>query len=128
MAIVLASVAIPGMMWAVRDAQRNRTEPVMFDRARWLAVERLEDVIADRHSAARGYGYVVNASYPAEPSVSGFPGLSRSVSINETGVSLSGAGTGYKTVTVTVTYPAGGGGGGGVRSFSVSTVVTEYTP
>lgn len=125
MAIVIASVALPGMLWAIRDAQGRRADPVLFDRARWLAAERLEDVIADRHSATRGYSYVQNANYPVESPVGGFPGFSRSVSISETGPSLGGGGTGYKTVTVTVTYPAATGG---TRSFSLATVVTEYTP
>ena len=97
----------------------------MFDRARWLAAEKLEDVIADRHSTTRGYSFLSNSNYPAESPITGFAGFSRSVSVSETGVSLTGAGTGYKTVSVTVTFPAANGG---TRSFSLATVLTEYTP
>lgn len=124
-ALVILAVALPAMMFALGDAQRKRTDPVMLSRARWLAAERLEDVIADRHSATRGYSWVTSGNYPAESSVSGFAGMSRSVSITETGASLSGSGTGYKTVTVTVTYP---GAFGTSRSYSIATVVTDYTP
>ena len=58
--------------------------------------------LADRASIPRGYSYVVNANYAAEPSVTSFPGFSRSVSITETARDLTSAGTGYKTVVVTV--------------------------
>lgn len=125
MAIVIASIALPPMLWAVRNAHLRRADPVMFERARWLAAEKLEDIIADRHSATRGYGYVVSANYPAEGVVSGFTGFSRSVAITETGASLSGAGTGYKTVAVTVSYA---GSGGVSRDFALTTVLTDYTP
>lgn len=125
MAIVIAAIALPPMLWAVRDAQKARTEPIMFDRARWLAAEKLEDVIADRHSATRGYTYVISANYAWESPVTGFAGFSRSVKVVETGASLSGAGTGYKTVTVSVTYPASGGS---TKTFDLATVLTAYTP
>lgn len=124
-AIVILAVAMPAIMLGLTDAQRRRAGPVMDERARWLAVEKIEDVIADRHSSTRGYAYVIAANYPAEPSISGFAGYSRSVGVIETGADLTSPGTGYKTVTVTVTYT---GAAGTPRSFALSTVVTEYTP
>lgn len=124
-AVVVLAVAMPAMLFALSDAQRSRAMPVMAERGRWLAAEQLEDIIADRHSTTRGYSYVVNGNYPAQTSIPGFPGYARSVSIAETGPTLSGAGTGYKTVTVTVTYS---GPGGVSRSFSLATAITEYTP
>jgi len=124
-AIVVMSIAVPGMFWAIRDAQRERVDPVQVSRARWLASEKLEDIIADRNSGTRGWSYVVGGNYPAEGSVAGFAGFSRSVSIVETGASLSGAGTGYKTVTVTVGFVDGKGAS---RTLSLATVVTDYTP
>lgn len=124
-AIVILAVAMPAIMLGLTDAQRRRAGPVLDERARWLAVEKLEDVIADRHSATRGYAYVVAANYPAEADVSGFAGYSRSVGVTETSADLTSPGSGYKTVTVTVTYT---GAAGTPRSFSLSTVVTEYTP
>lgn len=124
-AMVILSVAMPAMFMALSDAQKRRAGPVLDSRARWLAAEKLEDLIADRHSATRGYVYVDSANYAAEPSITGFTGYSRSVSVTETGATLSGAGVGYKTVTVTVTYT---GATGASRSFSLGTVVTDYTP
>lgn len=124
-ALVILSVAIPAMLWAVRDSISRRANPVLASRARWLAAEKLEDIIADRNSPNRGYSYIIAGNYAAEPSVSSFTNFSRSVSISETGVALSGAGTGYKTVTVTVGYSDGGGA---ARTFTLATVLTDFTP
>lgn len=124
-AIVILSVAMPALLMATSDAQRRRADPVMAARARWLAAERLEDVIADRHSATRGYAYIASGNYPDESPVPGFAGFSRSVSIVETGSMLTGSGQGCKTIVVTVTYA---GESGAERSLSLSTVLTDYTP
>ncbi|MFN9977934.1 MAG: type II secretion system protein, partial [Phycisphaerae bacterium] len=73
-AIVVLAVAIPPIIIGITDAHRRRSAPPLFERARWLAAERLEDVIADRHSSTRGYAYVTNANYPSETSITGFTG------------------------------------------------------
>jgi prepilin-type N-terminal cleavage/methylation domain-containing protein len=124
-AVVILSVAMPAMLVAVTDAQKKRAGPVQDSKACWLAAEKLEDVIADRHSSTRGYSFVVNGNYPAEASIAGFPGYSRNVSIAETDATLGTPGAGYKTVTVTVVYT---GATGASRSFSLASVVTDYTP
>lgn len=124
-AVVLIGVALPPMLWALRQEHRNRVRPVLTAEAGWLAVERLEDIIADRHSTTRGYAYVVAANYPAEIPVAGFPGFSRAVAISETGPDLVSAGTGYKKATVTVTWTDGTGTS---RTTSLATIVTDYTP
>jgi len=123
--LVILSVAMPAMFLAIADSQKKRMNPVLDSRARWLAAAKLEDIIADRHSATRGYVYVTSANYPTESPVPGFAGYSRDATIAETGATLTGAGVGYKTVTVTVTYT---GASGTSRSFSIATVVTDYTP
>lgn len=124
-AIVLLSIAAPAMLMAITDAQRRRSGPVLAERARWLAVERLEEVIADRHSATRGYAYLNTGNYPAESAVDGFGSFTRSVDIKETGATLSGSGTGYKIVTVSVSYK---GESGANKALSIAAVVTDYTP
>jgi Tfp pilus assembly protein PilV len=116
-------VGVPPVMMAVREAAVRRVDSVQAGRARWLAGEKLEDVIADRQSATRGYAYVVAGNYPAEPGVAGFTGFARSVAIAETGASLVGVGTGYKRVTVTVTWTDHRGQ---TRSLALATVVTDY--
>ncbi len=123
--IVILSVAVPPMLWAIRQAHLHRIGQVLASRARWLAQERLEDVIADRHSATRGYAYLIAANYPAEASIAGFPGFTRSVALQETAADLSSAGTGYMKATVTVSYTDAGAV---PRTLSLSTEVTDYVP
>jgi prepilin-type N-terminal cleavage/methylation domain-containing protein len=123
-AMVILVTAVPPMLWAIRDAQLKQVGPVMLSRARCLATEKLEEIIADRHSTTRGYAWIQTGRYAAESTVSGYAGFSRSVSIVEAGASLSGAGTGYKTITVTISWTDGTGT---PRSLAVSTVVTDYT-
>ncbi|MBY0263724.1 MAG: type II secretion system GspH family protein [Phycisphaerales bacterium] len=125
-AIVIISIALPGMFWAMRDAQTKRADPVLANRARLLAQERLEDIIADRHSSTRGYAYVVSGNYASEAAVTGFSNMARSVAITESGANLvGGSGTGYKTVAVTVTFRDGRNT---LRTLTLSTVLTDYTP
>jgi prepilin-type N-terminal cleavage/methylation domain-containing protein len=122
-AIVVLSIGIPPMLWALRAAHHHRVDHVMASRAKWLASEKLEDVIADRH--CRGYAYLRAANYPAEGAVAGFPGFTRSVSLAETGADLTSAGIGFMRATCTVGYTDGSGV---ARTLSLSTVITDYTP
>lgn len=124
-AVVILAVAVPPMLVALRDASGRRTDAVRSAQAQWLAAERLEDVMADRHSTTRGYTWVVGGNYAAEASVAGFPGFTRSVAVSETGADLSSTGTGFKRVTVTVGWTDTMGR---AQSVAVSTVVTDYTP
>jgi hypothetical protein len=122
-AIVVLAIAVPPAMWAIREAHVQRVNPRMASTARWLAVEKIEDAIADRHSTTRGYAYVVNANYATESPVSGFAGFTRSVSVTETGADLLSAGTGYKRVVVTVSWTDATSTS---RSLTLTTVVTDY--
>jgi prepilin-type N-terminal cleavage/methylation domain-containing protein len=124
-AVVVLAIAIPPMLFALRDAHVQRVNSVMASRARWLATERLEDVIADRHSSTRGYDHLVTANYPDEPAVSGFENFSRTVLFDETGPDLVTPGDGYMNVTVRVSWTDATAT---VRTLSVSTVLTEYAP
>lgn len=123
-AIIILTIAIPPLLFAMRDAHVQRVDPVLSSRARWLATAKLEDIIADRHSTTRGYDYLTAGNYPAEPSVSGYPNFSRSVTLTETEADLSTPGDGFMTVTVTVGWTDGSGD---ARSLSVSAVLTEYS-
>jgi len=126
-AMVILGVAVPPLLLAVRTYSSRRADAIFASRARWLASERLEDIIADRHSNNRGYAYLVSANYPNESPVSGFTGFSRATSIAETATDLTTAqpGSGIKVVTVTITY---NDQRQTARSFALSTVVTSYTP
>jgi hypothetical protein len=124
-AMVVLTVAIPPVLQAVGNAQVRRVAPVLVEHAHWLAVEKLEDVIADRHSTTRGYSYLVTANYPAETSIAGYTSFSRNVAFSETGADLSTAGTGYMRVTVTVTWSDARGAS---RSLALATILTDYRP
>ena len=124
-AIVILAIALPPMLFAVRDAHVQRVNPMLASQARWLATEKLEDILADRHSDTRGYDYLTGGNYPAEPSVSGFPAFSRSVTFAETEADLSSPGDGYMTVTVHMSWVAATSTS---RTLSIATVRTEYTP
>jgi len=123
--IVILSVAIPPMLWAIRQQQHDRVSPILASRARWLASEKLEDIIADRHSTTRGYSYLTATHYPAESSINGFPGFTRSVAFSETTADLSTPGAGFMRAAVTVGWTDSGGV---ARSLSLATIVTDYTP
>ncbi len=124
-AVVILALAIPPMLWAVREAHIQRVNPMLASKARWLATEKLEDIIADRHSTTRGWAYLIAANYPAEPTITGYPGFSRTVTLTETLADLSTPGDGYMTIEVQVQWTDATAT---VRTWSVSTVVTEYTP
>lgn len=123
-ALVVLSIAMPAVLWGIRDSVRRRADPVLLSRARWLASSKLEDVIADRHSSSRGYSYLVAGNYAAETPVSGFSQFNRSVAFTVTGANFA-VGTGWTTATVTVSWTDGQGAS---RSLAMSTVVTDYTP
>ena len=123
-AIVVLSISVPSILFAVREAQDQQVDPILISRARWLASEKLEDVIADRHSTARGYAWLINGNYPAEAQVTGFEQFSRSVAIAETAADLASPGSGYKTVTVTIGWTDTNGV---ARTMTLATVLTEYT-
>lgn len=122
-AIVILAIIVPPTMYALREGHKQRANPVLASRARWLATEKIEDIVADRHSTTRGYPYLVAANYPAEASIAGFTGFTRSVAFTETTVNLSTAGTGYMRVVVTVSWTDAGGT---PRSLALTTVLTNY--
>lgn len=124
-AIVILSIAVPAMLWTVREAHIDRVNPTLASTARWLAIEKLEDVIADRHSTTRGYAYLLPANYTAENPVAGFAAFSRSVSLNETLADLVTAGAGYMNVTVQIGWTDGEAQ---AQTLDISTVLTDYTP
>ena len=129
LAIVILAVAMPPMLWAVREAHLQRMNPMLASKARWLVVEKLEDIVADRHSSDRGYTYLVVGNYAAESKgdITGYPMFSRTVSFVTTDadlVTINAAGN-YRTVTVAVSWTDGAGSN---RTMSISTVLTNYLP
>ena len=124
MALIMMALVITPIMMAAQRLSRDQVTPIQVSRARWLATEKLEEVIADRSSTTRGYAYVITGNYPTENPVATDPDFSRSVTITETGVDLQTSGTGYKTITVVISWTDVTGAS---RSLSMSTVVTSFS-
>ncbi|MHC5112889.1 MAG: type IV pilus modification PilV family protein [Planctomycetota bacterium] len=123
--LVVLALAVPPMMWAIREVHVQRIDPLLTSRARWLAVEKIEDIIADRHSDNRGYTYLIPGNYTAETPVATDTAFNRTVTLNETTADLVTAGTGYMNVTVTVSWTDADGD---AQSLAIATVLTDYTP
>ena len=122
-AIVILSIAIPPMLWSIKQAHVQRVSPMLASKARWLATAKMEDIIADRHSDTRGFTWVATNRYPIENPIVAHPGFTRSVSITETGVDLVGAGDDFKRVSVTVGWTDATGT---ARSLMIETVLSDY--
>ncbi len=114
MAMVILAIAMPPLMNAFVEASHQSIHPTKASIASFLATERMEEIIARRYRNSEGYAAVTTANFPNEPSVSGFGGFSRSVTMTSVSASLTPVGTdeGYKLVRVTVSW---GGGGKSVR-------------
>lgn len=129
-AVIILSVAVPPMLWAVRESQAERVNPMLVSKAGWLAMQTMEEIIADRHSATRGYTWLTTANFNANYStakgaIAGFLQFSRSVTFTETKADLVTAGGGYTKVTVAVSWSDWRGN---ARTMTIYTVVTEYDP
>lgn len=126
-AIVMLSIAVPPMVNALNEGHTQRVNPVLASTARWLAVEKLEDVIADRHSTTRGWSHLVPGNYGAESPVTGFTGFDRTVTLTEYQADLTTADVtgGYMVVDVAVSWTDATAT---ARTLTISTVITEYTP
>jgi len=109
MALVILAVALPTLVTAFADASRQSIQPVQGSVASFLAIERMEEIIARRYRGTDGYTGVTTANFPAESPVSGFTGFDRSVSVTLTDASLNTVmgDEGYKLVRVTVSFNAG---------------------
>jgi hypothetical protein len=109
MAVVILSVALPPLMVSFADASMQSVYPSNAAVASFLAIERMEEIVARRYRGTDGYQAVTEANFPAEGSVSGFPGFSRSVTVGYTRASLAPAASdeGYKKARVVVTWNGG---------------------
>jgi prepilin-type N-terminal cleavage/methylation domain-containing protein len=117
MAIVILSIALPPMVASFADASRQSIRPSNSTVASFLAIDRMEEVVARRYQGTDGYAALTVPSmsaFPAETVVSGFPLFARTtvieyVTINfaSGAIAASGSDKGYKRVRVTVTWHSG---------------------
>lgn len=117
-AIVILSIALPPLVSAFADASMQSIHPSLATVGAFLAIERMEEVVAWRYRTSDGYDdvsdpAVLSAEFPNESPVSDFASFDRSVTsvyvdYDENGV-LQEVETdqGYTKVLVTVTWSSG---------------------
>lgn len=122
--IVILAIAIPGLISVLSFITKGQVNTLGTTTSALLAQEKLEEVVADKRSPNRGYGYITNGNYPADVPMTGY---NRSVNIDcvdasdlNTAVACD---TGYKRVEVTV---QASGVGPSVPDAVLVTVVTDY--
>ncbi len=110
-ALVILSIALPPLVVSFADAARQSIYPVNASAASFLAIDRMEQIVARRYRDDGGYDAVTTASFPDEGSLTGFPGFARSVSVSYVDQDLNPAGSdvGYKLVRVGVSWNGGAG-------------------
>lgn len=108
-AMAILSVALPPLISAFAEASRQTIFPSNSAVASFLAIERMEEIIARRYRGTDGYTALAAANFANESSVSGFPLYARTVSIAYVTSTLAPSANdqGYKKVTVTVTWNSG---------------------
>ncbi len=124
MALVVMAVTLTPLLMAMTQAAESQIGPIAASRARWLATEKMEGIIADRHSSTRGWSYISTSNYTTENPISTDSDFTRSVTIAETAADLQSSGTGYKSVTVTVSWTNLRGES---RTLTLATVLTSFS-
>lgn len=110
MVLVILSIALPPLMASFADNSVQTIHPAYATVATFLAIERMEEIVARRYRGTDGYTAVSNANFPPETPVTGFPVFNRTVGISFVNASLAPVGSdqGYKKVVVTVSWNSGG--------------------
>ncbi len=125
MAIVILSIALPPMIVAFAEAAMQSIQPADMTVASFLAIERMEEVIARRFRDSEGYADLTVptvAEFPDEDPVSGYPRIRRTVRVAYVGSALNPADAdeGYKKVVVTVAW--------GAESLAIERVFADFQP
>jgi hypothetical protein len=108
MALTILAIALPPLMLAFADASRQTILPANSAVAGFLAIEKMEEIVARRFRGTDGY-VGIDSLVAMESPVSGFGYFTRTVSESFVNSSLaaSASDVGYKKFTVTVTWESG---------------------
>ena len=108
-ALTILAIALPSLIRSFADASNQTIYPSNAAVASFLAIEKMEEIVARRYRGTDGYAALVAANFPAESPVSGFSIFNRTVTISFVNSSLAAVGSdqGYKKVNVSVTWEAG---------------------
>lgn len=109
MAIIILGVGLPPLLFAFTESSMNSIAPSRATVASFLAIERMEQIIARRYKSNAGYSEITSANFPDETPVNGFTTFDRTVSISEVDANLNASGTpvGFRLVRVTVSWNSG---------------------
>jgi type II secretory pathway component PulJ len=124
-AMVILSIALPPLVQSFASASMQSILPAQATVASFLAVERMEELVARRYRGTDGYASVTTANFPDESPVTGFPAYSRTITITYMGYvggvfQAVGSDQGYKKVRVTVTWE------GGARQSYVERIFADF--
>lgn len=126
MALVILSIALPPMVASFADASRQSIRPSNATVASFLAIDKMEEVIARRYQATDGYAQL-NSKAGTESAVTGFTLFSRTTVVetisidHSTGaITVVGSDQGYKRVKVTVSW------NGGAEKMVVEHIFTDF--
>jgi len=101
--IILASVAIPGLVGLYTTVLNNSHDSEIMTVACLLASEQMEIILADKAGSGAGYGYaaITTQKYASVNPGSPFNGYTRTVTVTTVN---SGAQNEYKRIVVTVNH------------------------
>jgi prepilin-type N-terminal cleavage/methylation domain-containing protein len=102
MVLMVLAIGIPALINLGTNCVRGMHQGAYVTTATSLAQEKLETIVGDEALASRGFAYITSANYPAEATITGFPGYSRSVTIAPDTVYNAVT---FRNVSVTVTAP-----------------------
>ena len=108
-AVVILGIAMPTLMRAFTDSAKQSIQPTNATIASFLAIERMEEVIARRYKSTSGYADLIAANFANETPVTGFTRFNRTVTFSEVTSSLAASGSpvGYRKARVTVSWNSG---------------------
>ena len=108
-AMAILAIALPALVSAFAESSRQTIFPSNSAVASYLAIEKMEEIMARRYRGTDGYTALTAANFPAETPVSGLTFFNRSVTVSyvTSALAASASDQGYKKVIVKVTWNSG---------------------
>jgi len=112
MVLAILGIALPPLVSAFAEASMQSIRPIRSAQASFLAIERMEEVVARRYRGTDGYAALsvpTAGDFPDESPVGGFASYERTVRVNYVDGDLADVGSdqGYKKASVTVSWDGG---------------------
>ncbi len=113
--VVILAIAAPTLMSLMSSTLFNSSKSAILSQATIFAQEKMEEILADKKSATRGFGYItIPGTYPSDSPAEGF---TRTVSVQTSGMSYNGIP--YADVQVTVSHSQ-------ISNVTLRTWLTDY--